>query len=81
MRTHADREFSKLGKRDFGEVIFEKLDPRGKKYYWIGGDDRNFLNVPGSDGNLIQEKKISITPLQVDLTHYPLLEGMRNWKL
>ncbi len=73
--------FTKLGKRDFGEVIFEKIDPRGKKYYWIGGDDRRFENVPGSDGNAIQEKRISITPLQVDLTHYPLLEEMRYWKV
>lgn len=73
--------FSKLGKRDFGEVIFEKIDPRGRPYYWIGGDDRTFVNIPGSDGNLIGEKKISITPLQVDLTHSLLLEGMKDWKL
>lgn len=73
--------FTRLGKRNFGEVIFEKTDPRRKKYYWIGGDDRTFYDIPGSDGNVIQEKMVSITPLQIDLTHYPLLEEMRSWKL
>lgn len=72
---------TKLGKRNYGEVIFEKTDPRGKKYYWIGGDERTFENIPGSDGNAIQEKRISITPLQVDLTHYPLLDELQGWKL
>lgn len=74
-------QFTKLGKRNYGEVIFEKIDPRGKKYYWIGGDDRTFENIPGSDCNAIQQKKISITPLQVDATHYGLLSQISQWKL
>ncbi len=73
-------EFTRLGKRDFGDVIVEKIDPRGRKYYWIAGNDRRFRNVPGSDGNALKARKIAITPLQVDLTHYPLLESMRGWK-
>lgn len=73
--------FSRLGKRNYGEVIFEKLDPRGRKYYWIGGDDRTFNDIPGSDGNRIYKKIISITPLQVDLTHYTLLDQMSEWKI
>ncbi len=72
---------TKLGKRNYGDIIFEKLDPRGKKYYWIGGDERTFVDIPGSDGNAIQQKMISITPLQVDLTHYPLLDELQRWKL
>ncbi len=73
--------FTTLGKRNYGEIIFEKKDPRGRKYYWIGGDDRSFEDLPGSDGNAVQEKRISITPLQVDLTHYALLEEIRHWKV
>ncbi|HSA59874.1 MAG TPA: 5'/3'-nucleotidase SurE [bacterium] len=74
-------EFTRLGKRDFGDVIVEKIDPRGRKYYWIAGNERRFRNVPGSDGNALKARKVAITPLQVDLTHYPLLESMRGWKL
>ncbi|MBI3540951.1 MAG: 5'/3'-nucleotidase SurE [Deltaproteobacteria bacterium] len=74
-------QFTCLGKRDYGEVIFKKVDPRGKKYYWIGGDDRTFENIPESDGNAIKQKKISITPLQVDMTHQHLLQTLRRIKL
>jgi 5'-nucleotidase len=74
-------EFTKLGKRDFGDVIVEKIDPRGRKYYWIAGNDKRFRNIPGSDGNGIKIGRVTITPLQVDLTHYSLLDGMRGWKL
>lgn len=74
-------EFTKLGKRNFGDVTVEKLDPRGRKYYWIAGNDKRFHDIPDSDGNLIQKGKIVITPLQVDMTHYTLLENMRTWKV
>lgn len=77
--------FTKLGKRNYGGLIYEKTDPRKKKYYWIGGDDRTFVDIPGSDGNVIQEKKISVTPLQIDFTHYPLIDQfnrqLKSWKL
>jgi|SRR5579885_2154770 len=74
-------EFTKLGKRNFGDVTVEKIDPRGRKYYWIAGNDKKFHDIPDSDGNAIQRKKIVITPLQVDMTHYPLLDNMRSWKV
>ncbi len=74
-------QFTKLGKRNFGDVTVEKLDPRGRKYYWIAGNDKRFHDIPDSDGNLIQKGKIVITPLQVDMTHYTLLENMRTWKV
>jgi 5'-nucleotidase len=73
--------FCKLGKRNYGNIIVEKIDPRKKKYYWIGGDETGYENIPGSDCNAILEKKVSITPLQVDMTNYPLLERMRDWKI
>jgi len=74
-------EFTKLGKRNFGDVTVEKIDPRGRKYYWIAGNDKRFHRIPNSDGNVIQRKKIVITPLQVDMTHYGLLDSMTGWKV
>ncbi len=73
--------FCKLGKRNYGDIIVEKMDPRGKKYYWIGGDEAGYTNIEGSDCNAILEGKISITPLKVDVTDYPFLEDVRNWKI
>jgi len=73
--------YCKLGKRNYGDIIVEKLDPRNKKYYWIGGDESGYDDIPGSDCNAILEKKISITPLQVDMTSYAFLEKIRTWKI
>lgn len=73
--------YCKLGKRNYSDIIVEKLDPRKKKYYWIGGDEIGYENIPGSDCNAILERKISITPIKVDMTDYPFLEKIRSWKV
>ncbi len=73
--------YSKLGKRNYGDIIVENLDPRGKKYYWIGGDQRSYEDIPGSDCNAILENKIAITPIQADMTNYSFLDKIRSWKL
>jgi len=62
---------TKQGKRRFGEALVEKTDPRGKKYYWIGGDELGFVDEPGTDYAAIVEGAVSITPVHLDLTHYP----------
>ena len=62
------------------ENLEERIDPRGKKYYWIGGDETGWDDIMGSDCNAIAENYISITPLNVNITDYPLLEEMRHWK-
>ena len=62
---------TRQGKRRFGEALIEKTDPRGKKYYWIGGDELGFVDEPGTDYAAILEGAVSITPVHLDLTHYP----------
>ena len=57
-----------LGRRSYGNVVEEKFDPRGRKYYWIGGGDPTFEDVPGSDCNAVVDGYISVTPLCLDLT-------------
>ena len=57
-----------LGKRMYTPVIHERQDPRGKPYYWIGGEPYDF-DEPGSDGyELRKEHKTTVTPLKLDLT-------------
>jgi 5'-nucleotidase len=70
-----------LGKRNYGNIIVEKMDPRGKTYYWIGGDEAGFEDIKDSDCNAILEHYISITPLNVNVTHYSFLEHIRNCKI
>lgn len=73
--------FTRQGKKNYGEVIVEKIDPRGKKYYWIGGKDPVFENIRKSDCNAIKQGFISITPLRVDITDHRALKMFESWKL
>ena len=73
--------FTKQGKRNYGDIIAERLDPRGRKYYWIGGDEHGFEDIPNSDCNAILSNSISITPLRVNLTDHEYLETLAKWKL
>lgn len=66
---------TRMGKRHYNENIVERIDPRGGKYYWIGGDDLGFADEDGTDCKAVHEGYVSVTPLQVDLTDYRLLQN------
>ncbi len=61
---------TRQGKRRYGDAIVEHFDPRGRKYYWIGGDDLGFEPGEGTDCTAVADGFISITPLHLDLTNY-----------
>jgi 5'-nucleotidase len=67
---------TKQGKRIYGEPIVEKIDPRGRKYYWIGGDKLRFLNIENSDLVAVSQGFVSVTPIKLDLTDYDLLDSL-----
>jgi len=69
---------TRLGKRIYRDDIIKNVDPRGKYYYWIGGDTPIWQRIKGTDFEAIEEKKISITPLHLDLTHYKDVEKMKK---
>ena len=73
--------FTHQGKRRYSEKIEICPNPRGKHYYWIGGDDLGFDPEEGSDCVAVNEGYISVTPLQVDLTNYQALQTMRDMQL
>jgi 5'/3'-nucleotidase len=72
---------TRQGKRRFGDAVVEKRDPRGKKYYWIGGDDLGFVDEPGTDFAAVHDGAISITPVHLDLTHYASFEALEQLPL
>lgn len=67
--------FTRQGKRHYSENIVERVDPRGKKYYWIGGDDLGYAKDDGTDCMAVHEGYISVTPLQIDMTNYRSLSA------
>jgi 5'-nucleotidase len=70
-------KITRLGKRIYSEGIIERLDPRGRKYYWIGGDPPTWHAGEGTDFEAIQAGFISITPLHLDLTHHESIPRLR----
>lgn len=72
-------ELTRQGKRRYAEAVVEKIDPRGRKYYWIGGGESGFQDVEGTDFHAVAAGKISITPLHLDLTNYRSFESLSQW--
>ncbi|MBC7344919.1 MAG: 5'/3'-nucleotidase SurE [Clostridia bacterium] len=71
--------FTSLGLRRYVNPIHRRVDPRGRTYYWLAGEVCEEGSQPGSDVRAIAAGKISITPLQLDLTDYNSLKNMQGW--
>ncbi|HEY6101200.1 MAG TPA: 5'/3'-nucleotidase SurE [Anaeromyxobacter sp.] len=73
--------FVRLGRRTYGNEVVEKTDPRGRRYYWIGGEGGPVNeDIPGSDCNAaMRERLVSVTPLHLDSTNDAVLESLRSW--
>lgn len=56
---------TKQGMRKYSEDIEERLDFKGRKYYWIGGVYKGFQDYPGSDCHSVDQKYISLCPLRL----------------
>ena len=69
-----------LGRRHYAETVIEKTDPRGRKYYWIGGMNPHWYGDEYSDFKAVDEGYISVTPLHLDLTHYSSLKGFKKFE-
>jgi 5'-nucleotidase len=65
---------TKLGLRWYEDVIHERVDPRGRKYYWITGKKVLFGREAGTDAFELERGYISVTPLTLDMTRTPLME-------
>jgi 5'-nucleotidase len=69
--------YTKLGRRVYKQSVIEKLDPRGRKYYWIAGTPQ-WQKASGTDYEAISTGRVSVTPLHLDLTYYPGLESFTS---
>lgn len=64
-----------------GNGVIEKMDPRGRKYYWIGGGQLIFNKGRNTDVEAVSKSYISITPLNLDLTNYSSIREIKKWRL
>lgn len=70
---------TRLGRRHRSAPSVEETDPRGRPIWWIGPAGAADDAGPGTDFHAIRERKISITPIHVDLTRYQALEKVSSW--
>jgi len=68
---------TRLGKRIYHQMTVERVDPRGKKYYWIGGGEPDWEREEGTDLDAVDRKLVSITPLHLDFTDYSSFDRLR----
>lgn len=71
---------TKQGRSLYQEDFIKRIDPRGRIYYWLTGKVKWLKKSIGSDIKAIEDRFISITPLQFDLTEYEFLEELKKIK-
>jgi 5'-nucleotidase len=72
------RQITRLGRRHASEPVIRATNPRGEPIYWIGPAGEAREAGEGTDFHSVAQGRISITPLQVDLTDHGSLVAWRN---
>jgi 5'-nucleotidase len=72
-------EATRLGHRHKAEPVVKSSDPRGRTVYWVGSAGLEEDAGPGTDFHALRHGRVSITPLQVDLTRYAALQSVAEW--
>ena len=71
---------TRQGLRLYRDELDRRFDPRGRPYYWIGGQAPTGVDEPGTDFGALRAGYVSITPLQLDLTHQKMMDTLKKWK-
>lgn len=74
-------KLTRLGTRVYSDTLIEKRDPRGRPYFWIGGEDPVWESHEGTDFHAVHAGYISITPLALDLTDFKTMVDMESWRI
>lgn len=69
-------EVTRHGRRKIGGSMVEGFDPRGERYFWIGGGRREDRGREGSDLEAVHRGAVSVSPLALELTHEPTVSSL-----
>jgi 5'-nucleotidase len=75
----ASLEVTRLGTRHSAEPVLKQVDPRGRPIYWVGPPGLEADAGPGTDFFAVNQQRVSITPLHLDMTHYKLFNHLSSW--
>jgi len=73
-------KITRQGLRIYRDELVRRIDPRGRPYYWIGGDVPTGVPEEGTDIGALDANYVSITPLQLDLTAQDCLNEISAWE-
>lgn len=71
---------TRQGMRVYRDLLVRREDPRGRPYYWIGGEAPTGVPEDGTDFGALAQGCVSITPLHLDLTAHQDFAEMRSWE-
>jgi 5'-nucleotidase len=75
-------EITTLGHHRYTGEVVEKEDPRGRRYYWIGGTGYEHTSKEGTDVTAVHEhRRVSVTPMMLDLTDTGFIPTLQGWSL
>jgi 5'-nucleotidase len=72
-------QVTRLGRRHKAEPAVKSVSPRGETLYWIGAAGPAADAGEGTDFHAVEHGWVSVTPLQIDLTHAAQLSAVRSW--
>lgn len=75
---YAGVRFTRQGVRIYNDRLEKRLDPRGRPYYWIGGEAPSGLVEEDTDYGAMKLGYITVTPLKMDMTDGKALEDVRS---
>ncbi len=70
---------TRLGKRHKAESVIKTETPRGEICYWVGAAGAAADAGEGTDFHAIEHGFVSVTPLQIDLTHHAEMARVQGW--
>jgi 5'-nucleotidase len=74
-------QITRQGLRVYRDLLDSRKDPRGRPYYWIGGDAPTGVPDEGTDFGALADHAVSITPVHLDLTAHQVMDKLRSWSL
>lgn len=72
---------ARLGSRHRSKNLIAQDDPRGEQIFWIGPVGNSADDEEGTDFHAIANHQVSVTPIDVDMTHHSRLSKVDNWLL
>ncbi|MGX9419180.1 5'/3'-nucleotidase SurE [Vibrio sp. RC27] len=74
-----DIAVTRLGARHHAENMIKQKDPRGQDIYWLGPPGKEQDAGEGTDFYAVEQRHVSLTPMQVDLTAHNSILDMKDW--